>query len=175
MTALRWKAALNITPFWKSVAEQWQRNNNLYEVSSIDMKPLQKMSLCSWEHQGTDGSWARRTCLGNLQMGTRQELFMESTWGLYLCVGLFKWMSAEQHEFKQADVPANGTTPSLCWFWILGNRDGKTQKGGRKSIIYRLISDKSGITQEILSSYRTSLNIPYSHIQTGRALQGVWA
>lgn len=125
MTPLHWKAAFNITPFQKSVAEQWQRNNNLYEVSSSDTKPLQKMSLYTWEHQGTAGGWARRTCLGNLQMGTRQELFMESTWGLYLCVGLLKWVSAEQHKFKQADLPAIRTTPSLCWLWILGNQNGK--------------------------------------------------
>lgn len=173
MTPLHWKAALNITPFQKSVAEQWQRNN-LCEVSSTDTKPLQKMRLNTWEHQGTAGGWARRTCLGNLQMGTRQELFMESTWGLYLCVGLFKWVSAEQQKFQQADLPATRTTPSLCWFWIPGNQDGKkNKKGGGNQLFTGFPVTNQGSHKK--SSVPIECPLPFPTGTSRQALQGAWA
>lgn len=175
MTPLHWEVALNITPFQGSVAEQWQRNHNLCEVSSIDTKPLQKMSLYTWEHQGTAGGWARRTCLGNLQMGARQELFMESTWGLYLCVGLFKWVSAEQHKFKQADLPAIRTTPPLCaGFGFLATRMEKNKKRGRGDQLFTGLPGTNQGSQK-KSSVPIECPLPSPLATSRQALQGVWA
>lgn len=161
------KATLNTTPFCKSLAEWQQKNNNSYEMSSVDMKPPQKMRVSL--HFGApklSQSVAEQARLARARLFANRNKVRTVYWiylggFIYVLVCLNECLRSSINSSKQTYLQTEEQPPLCAGFGFLETRMEKIKRG-RKSIIYRLIRYKSGITQhaqtlKIISSHRTSL------------------
>lgn len=130
------KAALNITPFCKSLAEQWQKKkNSSHEMSSIDVKPPQKIRVSlHFRAPKLSQSVAEQARLAWARLFTNGNKVRTVYW-IYL--GGFIYVSVCWNECLQNSINSSKQTylqteeqPPLCaGFGFLETRMEKNKKG----------------------------------------------